>query len=375
MKTEKLYENDSYIKEFEAEVVAVTDKGAVLDRTAFFPEGGGQYGDTGYIGDVRVTDTVIDDGVIYHVTEAPVETGRVNCRIDWEKRFVRMQNHTGEHILSGVISNSYGYHNVGFHLSDEEVTLDLDGKLTDGDVEFLEREVNRLIYENHPVIIFYPEPEELKNIDYRSKLDLTENVRIVRVEGVDRCACCAPHLSSTAQVGILKIVKHYNYKGGTRLHILCGELAERDYHRLSEINTELTNRRSAKRYELIEVYERMEKEIADLKEAYNTLMASVITAKVDSAEDTAGNICYFAENFSMPDLIRLADASVARYPDRLTAAFCGNDTEGYNFVIGGYEAKEFFAGFKSRFNARGGGRDMYQGKVTATKSELNEYMK
>ncbi len=364
MITEKLYEKDSYIKEFEAEVVSVSEKGVVLDKTAFFPEGGGQHGDTGYIEDIRVTDTIIEDDIIYHITESPVEKGIVNCRIDWEKRFVRMQNHTGEHILSGVISNNYGYHNVGFHLSDEEVTLDVDGKFTDEDADFLERETNRIIYENHPIIIFYPTSEELKEIDYRSKLDLTENVRIVRVDGVDQCACCAPHLSTTAQVGLMKIVKHYNYKGGTRLHILCGELAEKDYHRLSSMNTELTNRRSAKRYELVEIFDRIESEITALKEERKSLITAVIEDKVRAMANSGEILLYRAEGFAMDELIRLADMSVKTYPERLTRAFCGNESDGYNFVIGGKDAKEYFAEFKHKYNARGGGRDMFQGKVS-----------
>lgn len=365
MITEKLYETDSYIKEFEAEVVSICEKGVILDKTAFFPEGGGQYGDTGYIGDTRVIDTVIEDGIIYHVTSSPIKKGRFKCRIDWQKRFVRMQNHTGEHILSGVISNNYGYHNVGFHLSDEEVTLDVDGKFTDEDVDFLERETNRLIYENHPVIIFFPSSQKLKEIDYRSKLDLTENVRIVRVEGVDQCACCAPHLSSSAQVGMMKIVKHYNYKGGTRLHILCGEMAEKDYHRLSIMNTELTNRRSAKRYELVEIFDRMENEIAQLKEERKNLIGAIIEDKVRIAAEMGDMLLYKAEGFGMDELMRLADLSVRTYPERLTRAFCGNEANGYNFVIGGKGSKEYFAEFKQKYNARGGGRDMFQGKVSS----------
>ncbi len=371
--TEKLYEKDSYIKEFTAMVISSDEKGTVLDRTAFFPEGGGQYGDTGYINGVKVTDTVINDGVIYHKTEHPVELDEAECVLDWDVRYNRMQNHTGEHILSGVIHSKFGYNNVGFHLSNEEVTLDVDGKLTDEDIVWLENEVNRVIDINSNVYCIYPEGDELKTLEYRSKLDLTEGVRIVAVEGVDMCACCAPHVKTTAEVGLLKIVKHYNYKNGTRMHILCGDFARKDYRILSDMNTRIVNASSAKRYELTEIFDRKEAEIYALKEELRAFKATVIEKTVLSQEQDKEVYCYFEDGFTMDDLIRMADLSVKTYPNALTAAFCGNGTDGYNFVIGGKNAKEHFSDFKAKFNARGGGRDMYQGKVQATKAQLEEY--
>ncbi|MBR6514066.1 MAG: hypothetical protein IKT46_04440 [Clostridia bacterium] len=370
--TEKLYENNSYIKEFTAKVISSDERGTVLDKTAFFPEGGGQYGDTGYISGIRVTDTQIKDGIIYHITEAPVEQTEVNCTLDWNIRYNRMQNHTGEHILSGVINRKYGYNNVGFHMSNDEVTLDVDGKLTEEDIIWLEDEVNRIIDENREVYCIYPEGDELRNLQYRSKLDLTEGVRIVVIDSVDMCACCAPHVNTTAEVGLLKIVKHYNYKGGTRMHILCGDFARRDYRTLSEQNTKVANTYSAKRYELCEVVERLEKEIYTLKDQLRTLRSSVIESMVQ--ENGGKGVClYFADDFAMDELIKLADRSVVLYPDALTVALSGNDTDGFNFAIGGANAKDRFADFKARFNARGGGRDMYQGKVQSCKNELADF--
>ncbi len=371
--TEKLYENNSYIKKFTAKIISSDEKGTVLDKTAFFPEGGGQYGDTGYINGIKVTDTVIKDGIIYHITEMPLEIGVAECQLDWNIRYNRMQNHTGEHILSGVIHAKFGYNNVGFHLSDEEVTLDVDGKFTDDDIIWLEEEVNRIIDENSEVYCIYPESEELKNLEYRSKLDLTEGVRIAGIEGVDMCACCAPHVKKTAEVGLLKIVKHYNYKNGTRMHILCGNFARQDYRRLSDMNTRVVNASSAKRYELTEIFERKDAEIYALKEELRAFKGSVIEKTVHSQEKGKAVYCYFEDNFTMDDLISMADLSVKTYPDSLSAAFCGNDTDGYNFAIGGKNAKERFTDFKAKFNARGGGRDMYQGKVQSIKSELLSY--
>ena len=371
--TEKLYENDSYIKKFTANVISSDENGTVLDKTAFFPEGGGQYGDTGYINGIRVTDTRINDGIIYHITENAVATGEAECTLDWNIRYNRMQNHTGEHILSGVIHSKFGYNNVGFHLSNEEVTLDVDGKLTDKDILWLEEEVNRIIDENRTVYCIYPEGNELENLDYRSKLDLTEGVRIVVIDCVDKCACCAPHVKSTAEVGLLKIVKHYNYKNGTRMHILCGDFARKDYRVLSDMNTRIVNASSAKRYELTEIFDRKDAEIYAIKEELRVFKNSVIDKTVTAQDENKAVYCYFEDNFTMDDLIHMADLSVKTYSDALSVAFCGNDTDGYNFVIGGKNAKERFADFKAKFNARGGGRDMFQGKVNTTKIELQSY--
>ncbi|MBQ4562162.1 MAG: hypothetical protein IJA55_07565 [Clostridia bacterium] len=368
--TEKLYEKDSYIKNFTAKIIFSDEKGTILDKTAFFPEGGGQYGDTGYINGVKVTDTVIKDGNVYHITERPVDADEADCTLDWSIRYNRMQNHTGEHILSGVIHSKYGYNNVGFHLSNDEVTLDVDGKFTEDDILWLEEEVNRIIDENRTVYCIYPEGNELENLDYRSKLDLTEGVRIVVIDGVDKCACCAPHVRTTSEVGVLKIVKHYNYKNGTRMHILCGDFARRDYRILSDMNTRIVNASSAKRYELTEIFDRKEAEISALKEELRAFKTSVIEKTVLTQDKNREVYVYFEDKFTMDDLIRMADLSVNCYPDALTAAFSGNDTDGYNFVIGGKDAKERFADFKAKFNARGGGRDMYQGKVSAAKESL-----
>ncbi len=373
--TEKLYERDSYIKEFTAKILSSDENGTVLDKTAFFPEGGGQYGDIGYINGVRVSDTQIKDSIIYHKTESPVKTGEAKCEVDWSIRYNRMQNHTGEHILSGVIHKKYGYNNVGFHLSDEEVTLDVDGKFTDKDIIWIEDEVNRLIDGNKAVTVLYPSSDELPTLEYRSKLDLTEGVRIVKIDGVDMCACCAPHVARTSEVGLLKIVRHYNYKGGTRLHILCGAAARKDYSILSEQCTHVVNAASAKRYELCGIFERYNNEIRTVKEELQRYKSLLISKTVSSESSEDATHLYFESEFTFDDILRLADLSVKTYPNALTAAFCGSDDGGYNFVIAGKNATDIFPDFKSRFNARGGGRDIYQGKVQAHRSELEEYFK
>ena len=195
--TEKLYEQDSHLREFSARVLdcrKLEDGWAVLlDRTAFFPEGGGQEGDRGELDGVRVLDTQIRDEEILHLTDGPLEPGTtVTGRLDWDLRFRRMQDHSGEHIVSGLVYQKYGYNNVGFHLGDGEVTLDFSGELTGPQLEEIEMLANRAVTANLPIRTWYPGPAALKRISYRSKLDLTENVRLVRIPGIDTCACCPP---------------------------------------------------------------------------------------------------------------------------------------------------------------------------------------
>ena len=224
--TVRLYENNSYIKTFDAVVLSCEEKdGAyfiVLNQTSFFPEGGGQYADKGTIGEATVLDVQIKDEIITHKIDKPINVGEsVTCKIDWDTRFSRMQHHTGEHIVSGVIHNIYGYNNVGFHLNDHIVTLDTDGPLNEQDIAKIELEVNKVIYANKKINVIYPSASELSNYDYRSKLDITENVRLVEIEGVDLCACCAPHVAQTGEIGIIKIISFIPYKKGKgKKHVL-----------------------------------------------------------------------------------------------------------------------------------------------------------
>ncbi|MBR5515326.1 MAG: alanyl-tRNA editing protein [Clostridia bacterium] len=376
--SERIYENDSYIMNFTATVLSCKENGEyfdiILDRTAFFPEGGGQQGDNGFIESVCVADTQLVDGKIVHKAMAPVEEGiEVECFIDWETRYDRMQNHTGEHILSGIIHDMYGYNNVGFHMNDDEVTFDVDGKLTEEDIYIIEITANKIIDDNHPISVIYPEGNELVELDYRSKLDLTEGVRIVNIEGVDLCACCAPHVATTSEVGLIKITRFYSNKGGTRLHVLCGGRARGDYGILSEQVTYVTNAASSKRYELNLVYDRLLSEIASLKEEHRNFKASVINEKVEEAKEGKGGYLYFVKDFTFDDLVKLCDVSTKKYTDAMSCVFCGNDDEGYNFVIGGEGSAQKFPEFRREFNARGGGRDMYQGKVQAKKSDIEKF--
>ena len=232
--TVKLFYEDAGIREFDAVVLScVPEKEghkAVLDRTAFFPEGGGQYGDIGWIDGILVADTKEKSGVIYHYLEKPLKPGtKVHGKLDWALRFERMQQHSAEHVVSGIVHRRFGYDNVGFHLGADYCTMDFNGPLSGKQLKEIEEEANRVVFAGLPVCVRYPEKEELEHMEYRSKIEIKGQVRIVEIPGVDACACCAPHVESTGQIGLIKLVDMSSYKGGERISLLSGIRALRDY--------------------------------------------------------------------------------------------------------------------------------------------------
>ena len=250
--TEKLYYQDSHLFTFEAAVLDCRKEkkgySVVLDRTAFFPEGGGQLADTGVLGGVRVLDVHERGGEICHCTDAPLEIGaHVEGIVDAGQRLRRMQNHSGEHILSGLVHNAYGFNNVGFHMGAECMIIDFSGELTWEQLTELETRANEVVRQNIPLHIWFPDANELQSLEYRSKLELTENVRIVEIPGVDRCACCAPHVERTGEVGIVKILDSQRHRGGVRVSVVCGLDALEDYRARQESVTEISRALSAKR--------------------------------------------------------------------------------------------------------------------------------
>ena len=230
--TVKLYEEDAFLRRFSACVLACEPEGeawrVALDRTAFYPEGGGQPADTGILGGAAVTHTSVRDGVIWHHTAAPLAVGaQVEGAIDWEPRLDHMEQHTGEHILSGTLHHLFGAENVGFHIGDPAVRMDTSIPLTDAQLAEAEAEANRVVRADTPVRCWYPDPDELAGLTYRSKKELEGPVRLADAGGADLCACCGTHLRTTGQVGLIKILSAQHYKGGMRLAVACGQRAQR----------------------------------------------------------------------------------------------------------------------------------------------------
>ncbi len=378
--TVKLYETDSHLKEFNATVLScekdAENYSIVLDMTAFFPEGGGQEADTGSIGDATVLDVRLSSGIIFHITDKPLKVGtNYNCKLDFDKRFRRMQNHSAEHIVSGLIHRHFCFDNVGFHMGHENVTLDINGILSEEDIRRIEFLANRAVFENVRIICEYPDGEKLKDLEYRSKLELTENVRIVTIEGYDACACCAPHVSRTGEIGIIKLLDHEKNKGGTRIHLLCGFDALSDYDARYHMIAEAAKSLSVKQDKLGEAFSRLEDEISELKQKNYELRSALSEYKIAEIKPTDGNICIFEEEATQSDMRRLMNACVSKC-DGICAVFSGNDIKGYTFVATSKSAdlRALSADMRAELSAKGGGNnEMIQGSIPKTRDEIKKY--
>ncbi len=380
--TEKLYYKDSHISSFEAKVISCVEKDGCwsveLDRTAFFPEGGGQPGDTGLLGSVRVLDTQEADGHIFHVADSPLEVGlSVTCSLDWDLRFRRMQHHTGEHIVSGLIHSLCGFDNVGFHLGEDDVTMDFSGELTRDELDRVELLANEAVYKDIPIVTLFPSPVSLPRLSYRSKLELTENVRLVRIPGYDLCACCAPHVKRTGEIGMIKLTDFMRHRGGVRVHLLAGLSAFEDcrvkYKNISAISAAL----SAPQNDTANAVDRIKKELADAKQEAVKLRGDLISLKAASLKETDGNICLFEPGLDTRMMRDLCNAGTA-VCSGVCAVFTGSDIGGYKYIIGSRttDLREQARAINEALSGRGGGSpEMIQGSVSAPRSEIEQFFK
>lgn len=270
MRTERLFYKDSHQTTCQAKVLACREvkKGyeILLDQTVFYPEGGGQPCDIGTMNRVEVMDVQEKDGEIWHRTREAIQEGtEVTCRIDWERRFDLMQQHSGEHLISGLIHEKYGYNNVGFHMGSETITLDVDGEVPEEVLKEIEAKANQYVWENHPIEITHPSEEELKTLPYRSKKELTGDVRIVTWPGMDICACCGVHVDFSGEIGQITLVSAQKFKGGMRIEMLCGRRALEYTNQLKEQNRRISQLLSAKWNDTADTVEKLQKEYQQLK--------------------------------------------------------------------------------------------------------------
>ena len=380
MITIKLYDNDSYMTEFEAVVVSCEQekKGykIELDQTVFFPEEGGQCCDRGTLNGENVTYVELCGNTIYHYTDVSFEVGKnVHGKIDFELRYINMQNHSGEHVISGLSHNLYGCENVGFHLGDGYVTMDLDKPLTSEQLALIEKKANEIIYMNVPITAEYPDKEKLSEINYRAKLDLSENVRIVSIGDMDKCACCAPHVARTGEIGIIKILDAINYKGGMRLNILCGSLAVADYGERFKRNVEISNLLSAKQGEITEAVKKLLDDNIALKQSINAMCNTLSKSIVDSTPCSEGNICVFCDGLPA-EYLRSVAPGLALKCNGVAVAFTGNDNEGYKYTIAVKDGdiSPFVKEANQSLNGRGGGRgNIASGSFMTTREEIEKY--
>lgn len=376
IRTRKLYYEDAYKTEFTAKVVSANAGDIVLDRTAFFPEEGGQSADTGVLGGFRVADVKIKDGEIHHLLEdrnASFEAGtEISGRIDWQHRFSNMQQHSGEHIFSGLVHSTYGFDNVGFHLSDNEVTLDFNGVIGPDGIRDIERRANEIIFRNIPSEIRFLSGEEAKTAEYRSKIDLDDEIRVVTYPGVDVCACCAPHVALTGEIGCLKVVGLQNYKGGIRVSILCGMRAMEVFFHDRDILEKTANYLSNSTDEVYHLVVKARTELAETKAALAEAAKKLVQVRIDQIPAGDGNAVLFEESLDA-GAMRSAVNSLVQKKNGFCGVFAGSDADGYRYVIGkqGGDARTINNELREKFGARGGGKpEMVQGSVTASRADI-----
>lgn len=404
--TNRIYETDSYIREIETVVTAagIDEKGRpyiCLEDTIFFPEEGGQNADTGTLTvikdtlgqdeEIRVLNGIItgrntcsssssDSEIsIKYIVSALLDEGtKVLCRLDWDMRYDRMQNHSGEHVVSGLIHSGYGLDNVGFHLSDTGfVTLDFNGVLDYEQVLDVERKANRVIYANIPIKDSYPTKDELSGMEYRSKIDIDGQVRLITIGddecNIDVCACCAPHVGRTGEIGIIKIMSVINWKGGIRISMLCGRRALEYINREHDILTETARILSTEIVNVPEIVKTRGIEMNELKAKLSAALEKNVADRIGSGDaDKTG--CVFVEgDFPQGSMKNIYNVLGDRLKDRYVGVFAGNDADGYRYFAGSREkdSRELSGRLRDALGAKGGGNaEMIQGKISGTEAEI-----
>lgn len=379
--TQKLYYINSHLFDFDATVLRCARNGEsweiVLDETAFFPEGGGQPADRGSLGGVQVLDVHEKGGEIVHHCSGPLEAGQtVEGHIDRELRLCRMQNHSGEHILSGTAHRLYGCENVGFHMGESDMTIDFDRELEEEDLRTIEKQANEAVRANLPIRTFFPSEEELAALEYRSKKELAGDVRIVEIPGIDRCACCAPHADHTGEIGMIKILNFERHRGGVRLSVACGMWALEDYRRKQQNAAEISALLSAKRDEIAPAVHRLLQERDTLKEKNALIAMELIRLKAEQQPETEGNYCLFEtiqDEIAVRELVNLLMEKCGG----IAAVFFPGAEGGYRYIIGSrnVDLRKTAKAINVGIVGRGGGRpEMIQGSATAPAEKIRSFV-
>lgn len=379
----KLYYDSAYIKEFEAQVLSCQEgkKGweITLSATAFYPEGGGQPADTGLLGNVRVTDVHEKDGQVVHYTDGPLPVGEmVRGVIDWDRRFQHMQEHSGEHLVSGLIHQRFGYDNVGFHMGTDEVTIDFNGVLEWGDLMAIEEKANGMIWENLEISAVYPEKDELDAMEYRSKKELTGAVRIVSIPGGDVCACCGIHVERTGEIGLVKFLSMIHYKGGVRISLLCGKRAVEDYERKRDQVQKISVLLSARPGEISRAVEKLKDEEAKLQEKLVAAYDKLIASEVRDIKEGDGDIFILEPDFEAIQLRHLVNRLLEEKKGKTVLALGGAAEGSFLYVLGSRDGdmRRLSRELNGLLNGRGGGSaQMAQGTFFATKDQLQAILK
>ncbi|MBQ1372482.1 MAG: alanyl-tRNA editing protein [Oscillospiraceae bacterium] len=377
MTTTKLYESDSYCKEFNAEVLSCEAAGegyaVVLNQTAFYPEGGGQPCDLGTLGNATVLDVQEREGVIRHRVDRPLQ-GSVTGQIDWARRFDLMQQHSGEHLVSGTAHRLFGCENVGFHMGAELITIDFDRVLRMEDLARVEALVNKAIWDNLSTQVRCYDSEALCSENYRSKKAIAGRLRLVEFPGVDLCACCGTHVAATGEIGMVKLLSVAKFHQGVRVELVCGKRAYDYLCAVTAQNRAVSGLLSAKPFETAAAVERTLSELNEVKQEKVRWEGRCFASLATSLRN-AGDLLLFEENLS-PDSLRRLCVEVMTVCGGRCAVFSGTDATGYAYAIGleGGDLRSFVKDINAALNGRGGGKPNFaQGRVGASRREIEEY--
>lgn len=379
MKTRKLYYEDCHRTQFCARVLSClqTKKGweVVLDATVFYPEGGGQACDLGTLGGANVKDVYERVDVVVHLCDAPLAVGSdVQGKIDYARRFHLMQQHSGEHIVSGIIHARYGYHNVGFHMGAEGMVIDFDGVIAPEDLAQIELEANRAVWNNVPISCTYPPEDELSKIAYRSKKALAYPVRIVEVAGYDCCACCGVHVASTGEIGVVKLLSCVPFRGGSRIEMVCGAQAF-DVLKTAFDQNRLVSQAFSAAWQQTGAAARRMNETLDVQRAAYAALEGRMRRMIAQTYAGSGDVLHFEEDLAPTAIRELADA-IAQCCGGVAAVFSGNDASGYGYAIVSRDTDVRALGeaLNAALCGRGGGKPNFrQGRVQTRKCEIEAF--
>ena len=370
-----LYYKDGYLKEFEAVVKECIEEDKkikiILDNTAFYPEGGGQPSDTGFIDNVRVLKVEEKENEIYHIVDKKINVGKkVFCKINFEERFQNMQNHTAEHIVSGIICKKYNTSNVGFHIGKDFVTLDFKITLSEKQLREIESMANNAIYENIEVISKIYTPEEIKSINYRSKIELKEEVRLVKINKYDICACCGVHVKRTGEIGIIKLLKSEKYKSGIRIYMLAGKQALENYNMVYNQISKISSVLSLKLDEVEEGVSDLIKEIEKLKKDKNNLTDILFENEINNME-TKENIILIKNDLNMKDMKKYC-LKLKKKTTKIAGIICNGR---FLIMSDNVNLKEKFEVLKENLDIKGGGNALLiQGQINESPYKLIELL-
>jgi len=375
METRKLYYEDPMLRDFTAVVLecAKTKDGwaVILDQTAFYPEGGGQSCDTGTLNHAQVLDVREQDGAVVHLCSESLEVGcAVEGRIHWQRRFDLMQQHTGEHIVSGIIHRRFGLHNVGFHMGADVITIDFDGPIPQEALDEVEQEANQWIWEDLPIRCWYPDPETLKTVPYRTKRELPWPVRIVEIPGVDLCACCGVHTRTTGQVGLIKLLSCVKFHQGVRLEMVCGGRALTYLRRIYEQNRLVSQAFSAKPLETGAAAQKIHQALAEERFRFAGVQRQLFS-RIAGEYAGKGNTVHFQPELD-PGASRELAECIAQACGGLAAVFSGGE-ERWNVCLcqPGTDLRTLGKQMTQDLKARGGGKTgFFQGCAECSRQEI-----